>query len=125
MSLLLFVLAAGVQPPETPPAVQTIKEGEQYIMRSLDGAKPLYTYDRDEPGKSNCVDRCLAAWPALVAPANAKPVGKWSVIRRSDGTSQWAFEKKPVYTFVRDSNGTATGDGMGGSWHLLPSTAAE
>ncbi len=41
---------------------------------------------------------------------------------RADGTSQWAFDAKPVYTFIRDGEGTATGDGMGGAWHLLPST---
>ena len=29
---------------------------------------------------------------------------------------------RPVYNFMRDSEGTATGDGMGGVWHLLPST---
>lgn len=41
---------------------------------------------------------------------------------RADGTSQWAFDAKPVYTFIRDGEGTATGDGMGGAWHLLSST---
>ena len=125
MSILLFVLAAAVQPPATPPQVQTIKEGDAYVMRTLDGSKPIYTFDRDEPGKSNCLDRCIMAWPAVTAPAGARPVGKWTIIARADGSMQWAFDAKPVYTFIRDSEGTATGDGMGGVWHLLPATPAK
>jgi predicted lipoprotein with Yx(FWY)xxD motif len=126
MSFLLFALAAAAaQPPAVPAAVQTIKEGDTFVMRTLDGARPIYTFDKDEPGKSNCVDRCLAAWPAVVAPAGAKPIGKWTSITRADGTAQWAYEGKPVYTFVRDTEGTATGDGMGGSWHLLPTVSAK
>lgn len=125
MSFLLFVLAAAVQPPAIPSEVQIIKEGDQFVLRTLDGAKPIYTYDRDEPGKSNCVDRCITAWPAVVAPTGAKPVGKWTVVTRADGSSQWAFEGKAVYTFVRDADSTATGDGMGGVWHLLPTFPAK
>lgn len=125
MSFLLFALAAAAQPPAVPPQVQTIKEGDVYVMRTLDGAKPIYTYDKDEPAKSNCVDRCLAAWPAVTAPAGAQPVGQWTVIARPDGASQWTYQGKPVYTFVRDSDSTATGDGMGGVWHLLPTASAK
>lgn len=94
-------------------------------LRTLDGAKPIYTYDKDEPGKSNCVDRCLAAWPAVTAPAGAKPVGKWSIVARADGTAQWAYDGKPLYTFVRDAGSTATGDGIGGVWHLMSTMPAK
>ena len=125
MSILLLALAAAAQPPATPSEVQTITEGGQYVMRTLDGAKPLYTFDRDEPGKSNCVDRCAMGWPPLSASAGAKPVGKWAVLSRPDGSPQWAFDGKAVYTFVRDTNSTATGDGMGGVWHLLPTAPAK
>jgi predicted lipoprotein with Yx(FWY)xxD motif len=126
MSILLTIFAAAAAAPAVPTAsVQIIAENDVYVMRTLDGSRPLYTFDKDEPGKSNCVDRCLAAWPALTASAGAKPVGKWSVITRPDGSSQWAYESKPVYTFVRDSEGVATGDGMGGAWHLLPTTPAD
>lgn len=102
MSMLLFVLAAAAVPAEVSATT-----------------KPIYTFDKDEPGKSNCVDRCATAWPPVVAPAGAKPVGKWTVIARADGSSQWAVDGKPVYTFVRDTGATATGDGMGGSWHVV------
>lgn len=129
MSFLLVIAAAAapaaLSGPAVPPEVQTIAEGDKLVMRSLDGAKPLYTFDKDEPGKSNCIDRCLAAWPALPAKAGAKATGQWTVIARPEGASQWAYGGKPVYTFVRDTQGTATGDGMGGVWHLLPSVPAK
>lgn len=125
MSVLLFALAAAAMPAAVPSQVQIIKEGDAYVIRTLDGGKPIYTYDKDEPGKSNCVERCLAAWPAVTAPAGARPVGKWTAITRADGTGQWAYDGKPLYTFVRDAEGTATGDGMGGVWHLIPATPAK
>jgi len=120
MSILLILAAAAA--PDVPSEVQIIAENGAYVLRTLEGARPLYTFDKDDPGKSNCVDRCLQAWPALGAPAGAKAVGNWSVIVRPDGSSQWAYDNRPVYTFVRDSEGVATGDGMGGAWHLLPTT---
>ena len=120
----LFVMAATmVYPPDVPAAVQIIKESGVFVMRTLDETpKPLYSYDRDEKDKSNCTGACATAWPPLPAPANAKPVGKWTVVNRADGKKQWAFDGKPVYTYARDTEGVATGDGAGGVWHLLPTT---
>jgi len=119
-TVLMAASSSYLDLPEVPRSVQIISEGGGFVMRSLVGAKPLYTYDHDEPGKSNCVDSCIAAWPALLAPADAEPVGRWSAIIRPDGTSQWSYDGMPVYTFARDENSLATGDGMGGVWHLLP-----
>lgn len=62
----------------------------------------LYTYAKDEPGKSNCVDACAASWIPLAAAADAKPYGAWSVIARADGAKQWALNGHPLYTFVKD-----------------------
>ena len=65
----------------------------------------LYTYDKDtEPGKSACVGDCIKAWPAAVAPANAKPQGDWTIITRDDGSKQWAFRGKPLYSFAKDTD---------------------
>jgi predicted lipoprotein with Yx(FWY)xxD motif len=125
VSVPLLVLAAMVMPPDVPFDVQIIQESGRYVLRTMDGAKPLYTYDRDPPGKSACVEQCAAAWPPLRVGPRSKPVGRWTVIARADGGRQWAFAGKPVYTFARDSGSTATGDGMGGVWHLLPSSPAK
>src|SRR5690349_20481847 len=35
---------------------------------------------------------CAQAWPPVLAPANAKPIGKWTVIAKKDGTKQWAYD---------------------------------
>lgn len=62
----------------------------------------LYTYDKDPVGKATCVAECELFWLPVEAPAKAKPVGAWSVIRRDDGRSQWALAGKPVYRYVKD-----------------------
>ena len=120
---IAFVMALAL-PADVPYDVQIIKEGDQYVMRTSDPARPLYTFDRDQPGKSNCVAACATAWPPLLV-KTGKPINKWSVITRPDGTKQWAFGGKPVYTFAKDTEGRATGDGMGGVWHLLPTVPAK
>lgn len=45
---------------------------------------------------------CTQAWPPVIAPADAKPVGKWSLITRADGRKQWAYEKHALYTSILD-----------------------
>ena len=62
----------------------------------------LYTYDKDQPGKSNCTAECAATWVPLAPLANAKPTGQWTVIARDDGAKQWAFEGKPIYKYAND-----------------------
>lgn len=81
--------------------------------------KPLYTYDEDAAGVSNCYDKCAVAWPPFVAKAGAKAEGDWTLVQRKDGKSMWAYEGKPLYTFVKDKkSGDVTGDGVGGVWHV-------
>ena len=47
-------------------------------------------------------------------------MGDWSVIRRDDGTQQWAYHGKPVYSLFHDAPNKPVGDGEGGVWHVLP-----
>jgi predicted lipoprotein with Yx(FWY)xxD motif len=125
-TLLAAGLPAAAPPiPDVPVAVQIIAEDGAYAMRTASDDKPLYTYDRDAQGKSACTDSCAAAWPPLPAPSGAKPVGKWTVVTRAEGASQWAFGGKPVYTSAHDAEGVPSGDGMGGVWHLLPAIPAK
>ena len=78
----------------------------------------LYTFDGDvTPQKSNCVAACLVSWRPVVAAELAKPVGEWSLVRRNDGTKQWAYRGKPLYTFVGDFKvGDANGE-ADKRWH--------
>ena len=82
--------------------------------------KPLYTYDNDTMvGMSHCTGRCETAWPPLKADDKAKPMGAWTVINRDDGSKQWAYKDKPVYTFAKDTAGQpGTGEQPGAPWKL-------
>lgn len=55
---------------------------------------------------------CVAVWPPVLAPKDAKKIGKWSVIQREDGADQWAYDGYPVYTSVLDRT---AGDVRGGT----------
>ncbi|GAB6404494.1 COG4315 family predicted lipoprotein [Pseudomonas sp. MHK4] len=80
----------------------------------------LYTFDKDSGGKSMCNDECAKNWPPMMAPAGATASGKWSVIKRDDGTSQYAYDGKPLYTFVKDKKpGDMVGDNMKDVWHVM------
>jgi predicted lipoprotein with Yx(FWY)xxD motif len=81
----------------------------------------LYTFDRDTAGsgKSVCNGPCAANWPPLMAAADAKADGDWSVVTRDDGSRQWAFKGKPVYYWVKDQKpGDRSGDGFNNAWRL-------
>lgn len=122
--LSLLAGAAIAAPPATPAAVAVFKEKGAYVLRASGDSLPLYIFDRDQPGKSNCNGPCAQAWPPLEAAPESASVADWSAIRRDDGTSQWAWRGKPVYTFVKDAPEKATGDGAGGVWRLIPTVPA-
>jgi predicted lipoprotein with Yx(FWY)xxD motif len=78
----------------------------------------LYTFDKDADGKSMCNGPCATNWPPLMAPADAKMNGSWSPVTRDDGSKQWAYKGKPLYTWVKDTKpGDTTGDAVGNVWH--------
>jgi predicted lipoprotein with Yx(FWY)xxD motif len=54
---------------------------------------------------------CVQLWPPVMASAEAKPVGKWTVVDRKDGAKQWAYDGYALYTSVLDE---MPGDTRGG-----------
>ena len=77
----------------------------------------LYTLASDTDGKSSCDGRCTKSWPPFVATPGAKPMGKWSVTAREDGTQQWAYAGKPLYLWDKDKQpGDVTGHKVGDVW---------
>ncbi|MBA9063856.1 putative lipoprotein with Yx(FWY)xxD motif [Methylobacterium fujisawaense] len=80
----------------------------------------LYTFDKDMGGKSMCNGPCAANWPALTAASGSAAFGDWTTVTRDDGTMQWAYKGKPLYTFAKDTKpGDTTGDGfLNGAWHI-------
>jgi predicted lipoprotein with Yx(FWY)xxD motif len=113
---LLAVAATGSLAAE--PAMQ----GESSLGKVYTDSKgmTLYTFDKDEPGKSNCYDQCAVNWPIFEAPADAMAEGEWTIVERTDGTRQWAYEGKPLYFWKDDkAPGDVTGEGKGdNTWHV-------
>ena len=82
----------------------------------------LYTFDKDSMNKSECGAACLVAWPAFMAPNNAKASGQFTAFKREDGKYQWAMNGKPLYFYANDSKvGDKDGDNKGGVWHIVAS----
>ena len=82
----------------------------------------LYTFDKDMAGsgKSVCNGPCATAWPPAMAAADAKPEGELTIVTRDDGSKQWAYKGKPVYTFKDDKKaGDMTGDNFKDVWHVI------
>ena len=80
----------------------------------------LYTYDKDTAGVSNCYDKCAAAWPPAFATDGAAAAGDFSLVKRTDGKMMWAYDGKPVYTFIKDKKaGDMSGDGVADVWHVV------
>jgi predicted lipoprotein with Yx(FWY)xxD motif len=81
----------------------------------------LYVFDKDSGGKSACNGPCAANWPPLMVSGNsAAASGDWTIITRDDGSKQWAYKGKPVYTWSKDAKpGDMTGDGFNSVWHVV------
>jgi predicted lipoprotein with Yx(FWY)xxD motif len=80
----------------------------------------LYTFDKDSTGKSACNGPCATNWPVLKAEAGDQASDNYTIVTRDDGSKQWAYKGKPLYTFAKDQKaGDITGDGfLNGAWRL-------
>jgi predicted lipoprotein with Yx(FWY)xxD motif len=84
-----------------------------------DSGMTLYVFDKDADGKSACNAACTGVWPPSAAAASATATGDYTIIARDDGSKQWAFKKRPLYTWKNDQKpGDIGGDGIGGVWHI-------
>ena len=84
----------------------------------------LYTFDKDTPGMSACVDECEVNWPPVAGdvtePDGSTLPAQLTTITRPDGSAQTAYDGKPLYTFVQDTEpGQTTGDGVMEVWHAV------
>ena len=83
--------------------------------------KTLYTFDTDptNPARSMCNAECAVKWPPFRPAAGDRARGDYTIIKRDDGSSQWAYQGKPLYFFAGDQKtGDKTGEGVGGVWHV-------
>lgn len=76
--------------------------------------KPLYTYNSDTSGVSNCSGSCLATWPAYQDKGSTSglPAGVGTIKRADNGETQYTYNGLPLYYFVSDGQGKVTGNGV-------------
>jgi predicted lipoprotein with Yx(FWY)xxD motif len=118
--LMLAASSHAESPDSSQPRVAVRKIGPSSVLTDSRGMT-LYVFDKDKVrGQSACNAHCAVAWPPLLAGADAKASGKWSLVTRADGSKQWAYKDKPLYSFYEwDVNpGDTKGDGVGGRWHV-------
>jgi predicted lipoprotein with Yx(FWY)xxD motif len=85
----------------------------------------LYIFTKDVPnnGTSACYGSCAQFWPPFYTSNLVVPPGvnasKFSVITRTDGTKQLAYDGQPLYTYAPDKQaGQTNGEGVEGSWYV-------
>lgn len=116
---VLLAVVAGCAAPRlgaAGPAVRATATGD--VLADQRGMT-LYTYDKDPQGGSACTGLCAVAWPPATAVDTAAPRAGFSLIRRDDGTRQWAHDGQPLYAYIGDGKpGDVTGNGVDGVWHV-------
>lgn len=84
----------------------------------------LYSYAKDGPDVSNCIEGCAANWPPFYEDISAVGEGleanDFGIITRSDSRRQVTFRGKPLYYFINDKfPGDTFGQGIGDVWFLV------
>jgi predicted lipoprotein with Yx(FWY)xxD motif len=84
----------------------------QYLATA--NGQALYTYGGDSSGVSKCSGSCLASWPAYQdkGATTGLPTGIGTITRTDNSDKQYTYNGMPLYTFVGDSNGAVTGNGV-------------
>jgi predicted lipoprotein with Yx(FWY)xxD motif len=76
-------------------------------------------FTRSGGSEPYCVGPCTKVWTEAAAPANAKPVGDWSVVPGLIGP-QWAYRKNPVFTYTADkAPGQTLGEAYDDLWTVI------
>jgi predicted lipoprotein with Yx(FWY)xxD motif len=106
-----------VGPPSDVPPGFVVESTVRGRMLLTDKKMSIYASDHDSANKSNCDGACETLWHPLVAPAAARPQGDWTIIERSPAVRQWAFRKKPLYTYARDELDASLDGSEELGWH--------
>ena len=116
---------APATPTPAPLQIELATDGQHGTYLADADGMALYVFTRDEPGVSNCVGDCAAAWPPLTPPVGETPAagegveGELDVIEREDGSLQITYEGDPLYYYVADGEpGQTNGEGLAGVWFL-------
>jgi len=86
----------------------------QYLINATGFTLYTFKVDVQNSGQSKCVSKCIQAWPAFyVANLTLPPqlsASSFTVVTRTDGVKQLAYNGWPLYYFWND---TAPGDTNG------------
>ena len=116
---------SGSSSSTTRPSTSSVVAGSSAVVKAVtvptyglvltsSSGMPLYTLS------GSCTGSCASAWPALTVPAGTKPAlvagvtGAIGVVKQANGTYQVTYKGSPLYTFVQDSSGHVTGQGIAG-----------
>lgn len=118
--------AYGGPPPAPPPQAnlpiqQTVGGAPAFVNPK--SHHTLYFLSVDTRTGGTCTARCLSVWLPLVPSSGAQGQGAFTIVMRSDGTSnQWDYRSHPLYMYSGDSGpDQSNGDGIpfaGGHWHV-------
>jgi predicted lipoprotein with Yx(FWY)xxD motif len=109
--------AASSTPAQTGSGSDTVStmsvSGVGTVLVDSNGAV-LYTNDQDSGSKIACTGECLTEWTPLSAPSGGQPTSADSAVQGKLGVTngQVTFGGMPLYSFVEDQPGQATGDGF-------------
>lgn len=119
MCILLFAFAtASVKASDVPEGFSFNETGAgRYLLG--EGNRTLY-WNENESGTDEivCVDKCTDVWIPVLASSGASSTANWMTVERPDGTVQWAYNGKPLYTSIRDTSPNAR-LGAGRSWNVF------
>ena len=107
-----------------PVQIQVEQSGLGPILTDQDG-RTLYAFTQDKDGTGDCIDECIATWPAL-AGRQAATAGTGvdaallSQITQAEGTVQATYNNWPLYYYVGDSGpGDVDGQDVDGVWFVV------
>lgn len=93
--------------------------------------RAIYRFDKDtnKPPKSNCVDKCVEAWPPVpfAEGMTLEGIDKALIgsIDRPDGTKQLTIGNWPAYAYAKDAKpGDVTGEAVQGTWWAMAPNGA-
>ncbi|TQR18047.1 hypothetical protein [Psychrobacillus vulpis] len=112
-------------PASAGPALQVLSNEKVGDYLADDKGMTLYYFKKDEEGKSNCTDDCLANWPIVKAGNYGIPEGYdkndfGEIIREDNGEKQLTYKGYPLYYFVKDAaKGDVNGEGVKDVWYII------
>jgi len=108
------------QPPVTPPGIKIVDLPQGPVFATDEGMTifkhlpPIASFGyakRQVEVVGECIYQCPGEFPPVVAPADAVPVGDFTIVVNPEGVRQWAYKGVRLQTFKYDTApGTVLGD---------------